>query len=95
MRATRPPDVIAKIRPPQSNSPARRQSCTQYTSEWPIVSTVISICFFDTTCSAPASGFNVPKASECISTRSVPFGSASMRCAIISTVSMRYCRPRR
>src|SRR5436853_500062 len=39
-----------------------------------MVSTVISSCFFDTTCSAPASGLSVPKASECRSTRIVPGG---------------------
>src|ERR1039457_1465831 len=53
-----------------------------------MVSAVISSCFRDTTCSAPASGFSDPKASECISTRSTPGGS-TRRARICSTVSCR------
>src|SRR5256712_9577126 len=65
---------MAKMRPPGPINPRATTSWVQYTSEWAMTSTVMSIWARVATsfASAPTISLSVPKASECSSTRSVP-----------------------
>src|SRR5215831_2722894 len=58
---------------PDSNRPAARRSCVQYTSECAITSSVMSICclFRDSLGSLCRKGRSVPNASECMSARTL------------------------
>ena len=80
-----PEDVIAKTRPPGPMRLRRVTSCTQYTRECAITSSVISTFALLST-SSPMYGFSVPNASECINTATAPpFVSISRASASITS----------
>src|SRR5262249_45290739 len=84
-----PADVMAKTRVPGASSPAKRRSCTQYTSELAITSRVISSCALLIEASRDSAniGFRVPKASEWRRTETRDSGGASPHVVLIAATT--------
>src|SRR5258705_148850 len=73
-----PADVIAKTRAPGERRPAKKRSCTQYTKELAITSSVISswALAIEPSLVSAKKGFNVPNASECRTTETRASGGS-------------------